>query len=177
MTKYDTVERFNGINFGWPDKEIVKILKRLLKSKHSVDDPSVNNSEVLKWCAYYGRSESVKVLLKDGRVDPTAGDNDIIGAAAHSGDMETVKLILSDKNVDPSANKYYAPYLSWSKGDKEIAQLLLTRCNLDQNTLIKTLPSKYLATEGFMKLVNAELTRRDEQKLKKIGKFKDFLDI
>lgn len=166
--KYDTVQTLDGINWGgWSDDGIIYILKRVLKT----DDPSSNESEVLRWACFYGREKAVSLLLKDGRVDPSAYDNGIIGYATNSKNLNIIKMLLKDKKVDPSANNYYSIYNAWSLGEPDIVRELLKHTPIIE---ITDLPQKYQEDTGFMELVNKDVFDRST---KRMGKFRELLDL
>ena len=66
-------------------------------------DPACWNNEPIQLASENGRSEVVKILLRDWGVDPSATDDLSLRWASVNGHAEVVKLLLGDPRVDPSS--------------------------------------------------------------------------
>jgi hypothetical protein len=73
------------------------ILKTLLK--HTLVDPSHDESEALTLACKHGHLETVELLLRDPRVDPTAKDYRAIRCAMLSGATSVVQRLWEDPAV------------------------------------------------------------------------------
>jgi hypothetical protein len=71
-----------------------KIIAAVYLLKDSRIDPCVEGNAPIRYAAYYGYKEIVKILLEDTRVDPAADDNQAIIWAAQRGHTEVVELLL-----------------------------------------------------------------------------------
>ena len=107
-----------------PKEQLILMVKSMLEDKSDETNKNINElfNELIKFTDY---SESIILLLQDGRVDPGAQDNYAIRLASQKGHLEIVRILLQDCRVDPGAAYNYAIRFASKKGHLEIVRLLL----------------------------------------------------
>lgn len=154
------VERYTDINYAWQDDVIVGYLKELLKKV----SPTESKSMALGSSLINFKKKSIRLLLDDGRV--VVSDN-MIGYVADYCDVEVVRWILAyEKDIDVTMNGGYPLLVAISKNKWDVVEELLKVPNIDPSKL----SDKLLEDKKFMDLLRSI-------RYKKLGRFKDFLDL
>nr|QBK91507.1 MAG: F-box domain and ankyrin repeat protein [Pithovirus LCPAC302] len=99
-----------------------------------------------------GRSDIVRILLKDTRVDPAIEKNTAIQNASYFGNTESVELLLSDPRVNPTANNNLAIHFASQNGHKDVVKLLLNDPRVDPS-VDDNYPIRIASQLGYPKMV------------------------
>lgn len=81
-------------------KDLDKIVKNMLADKDT-DQSSMNIA--LQLASKFGRTDVVRMMLRDRRTDPSHCNNYAISLAAEEGHADIVRLLLQDHRTDPFA--------------------------------------------------------------------------
>lgn len=100
-----------------------------------------------------GHSETVRLLLEDGRVEPEGADGNALLAACEYGHLETVRVLLtySDRRIDPTRHDSQAFVTACCSGNLELIRYLLANTEMhagghDSHALVVA------CTEGHIEL-------------------------
>ena len=62
-------------------------------------DPSANGNYAIRYAAFFGHTEIVKLLLADPRVDPSANNNQSLRSAINLNQVKVINLLLADSRI------------------------------------------------------------------------------
>ncbi|KAI8906888.1 hypothetical protein EDD86DRAFT_256250 [Gorgonomyces haynaldii] len=86
---------------------------------------------LISLAAYFGKTNLVKLLLRDPTVNPKAGINGVFLWSAENGHLDIVKEVIKDPRFDPSEKHNCIINAAADKGQTEVVRLLLQDSRVD----------------------------------------------
>src|SRR6185436_10521568 len=122
-------------------------------------DPTAGDNFAIQAACSNGHTETVEILLKDGRADPKANNSFALWMAAQNGYLQICQLLLQDMRVDLFAktDDMTALEIAVENDQMEVSQLLLHASRTLSQKSSKTL----LGEEKFKPKVMVETISED----------------
>ena len=120
-----TIEIFELIPIKQLNRSYIKrVCKKWLEMGNKIFDPSISNNHYFLWACENGKTECVKMMLRDKRVNPAIPNSWTLERASENGHTEIVRELLKDKRIDPTSRSNYSIQMASRNGHLGVVKLL-----------------------------------------------------